>query len=206
MAQMNISLLVLFFTFLGFLGTIESRSRARLYLEAQCQSALYSDLCVRTLLPYTSKNELPSPQKIAQISLATCLSKARVTKAYVNVIATQFNRTKNQGEYQAVKDCLQQINNGVNQITQSIKELQQMGTDGEEKFVWHESNVQSWVSAALTDTTTCIDGILGDKIGSRAKSMIKARFLNVKQLASNSLALFNRFTAKHRASRAIKNP
>ncbi|KVH91210.1 pectinesterase inhibitor 9-like [Cynara cardunculus var. scolymus] len=206
MAQMNLSLLVLFFTFLGFLGTIESRSRARSYLEAQCRSTLYSDLCVRTLLPYTSKRVVPSPQKIAQVSLATCLSKARVTKAYVDVIAEQFKKTKNLGEYHAVKDCLQQINNGVNQITQSVKELRQMGTDGEEKFVWHESNVQSWVSAALTDTTTCIDGILGDEIGSREKRMIKARFLNVKQLASNSLALFNRFTAKHRASRAVRNP
>ncbi|KAJ0860471.1 putative pectinesterase inhibitor domain-containing protein [Helianthus annuus] len=81
-----------------------------------------------------------------------------------------------------------------------------MGKDGEEKFSWHESNVQSWVSAALTDATTCMDGILGDEIGSKTKSMIKARFLNVKQLASNSIALFSRFTARHRASRAIKNP
>ncbi|KAK9058964.1 hypothetical protein SSX86_021582 [Deinandra increscens subsp. villosa] len=207
MAQMTFSLLVLSLTILGtLLGTIESRSRARTYLEATCKSTLYSDLCVATLLPYANKHELPSPQKIAQISLTTCLAKARFTKAYVDMVAKQLNKTGNPGEYQALEECLSQINNGVNQITQSVKELQKMGKDGEELFVWHESNMQSWISAALTDTTTCMDGVLGDEIGSRTKSMIKARFLNVKQLASNSLALLNRFTARHRASRAIKNP
>ncbi|KAJ0603321.1 putative pectinesterase [Helianthus annuus] len=207
MAQMTFSLLVLYLTILaGFLGTIEARSRARAYLEAQCRSTLYTDLCVRTLLPHANKYDLPSPQKIAQISLTTCLAKARFTKAYVNMVAKELNKTKNPGEYEALEECLYQINNGVNQITQSVKELQQMGKDGEENFGWHESNVQSWVGAALTDATACMDGFLGDKIGSKTKSMIKTRFLNVKELASNSLALLNRFTARHRASRAIKNP
>ncbi|KAM0069337.1 putative pectinesterase [Helianthus debilis subsp. tardiflorus] len=205
MAQMTLSLLVLSLTILCFLGTVESRSRARTYIEAQCRTTLYFDLCVKTLLPYANKNDLPSPQKLAQISLTTCLAKTRFTKAYVDMVAKQLNKTKNPREYQALEDCLRQINNGVNQITLSVKELQEMGKDGEEKFSWHESNVQSWVSAALTDATTCMDGILGDEIGSKTKSMIKARFLNVKQLASNSIALFSRFTARHRASRAIKN-
>ncbi|XP_071715469.1 pectinesterase inhibitor 9-like [Rutidosis leptorrhynchoides] len=206
MAQMTISLLFLFLTIVGFLGSVESRSRARTYLEAQCHPTLYNDLCVRTLLPYATKNDLPSPQRIAQITLTTCLTKARFTKAYVDMIAKELNKTKNIGEYQATEGCLRQINNGVSQITQSVRELQKMGTDGEEKFAWHESNVQSWVSAALTDATTCMDGLLEDEIGSKTKSMIKARFLNVKELASNSLALFNRFTARHRASRTVKNP
>nr|GEV24758.1 pectinesterase inhibitor 9-like [Tanacetum cinerariifolium] len=206
MAQMTFSLLVLALTILGFFGSVESRSRARTYLEAQCQTTLYSDLCVRTLLPYATKNDLPSPQKLAQISLATCLAKSQYTKVYLDNVAKQFNKTKNPGEYQAMEDCVRQINNGINQITQSLWEIQKMGKDGEEKFAWHESNVQSWVSAALTDATTCMDGVLGDEIGSKAKSMIKGRFLNVKELASNSLAMFNHFTARHRASRAIKNP
>ncbi|KAL8208033.1 hypothetical protein R6Q57_007445 [Mikania cordata] len=95
---------------------------------------------------------------------------------------------------------------GVNQITQAFKELQQIGKDGDENFVWHESNVQTWVSDVLTDATMCIDGILKGKIDRREQFMIKARFLNVKQLASNSLAMFSHFTTRYRASRGIKNP
>ncbi|KAK9068259.1 hypothetical protein SSX86_012370 [Deinandra increscens subsp. villosa] len=207
MSQMNFtSLLILSLTIFGFLGSVEPRSRARAYIETQCKTTLYFDLCVKTLLPFANKNELPSPHKLAQITLTTCLAKTRFTMAYVDIVAKQLNKTKNPGEYQALEDCLYQIKNGVNQITLSVKELQQMGKDGEENFSWHESNVQSWVSAALSDATTCIDGILVDEVESKEKNMIKAKFLNVKQLASNSIALFTRFTARHRASRAIKNP
>ncbi|KAI3800451.1 hypothetical protein L1987_28542 [Smallanthus sonchifolius] len=209
MAQILLVLLpflVISLTILGVSPIVESRSRARMYLELQCRSALYSDLCVQTLLTYVSKTGLPSPQLLAQISLASCLSKARFTKTYLNLVAKKLNETKNFGNNQAIEDCVHQINDGVNQITQSFKELQKIGKDGDKNFMWHETNVQTWVSAALTDATTCIDGILGDAISKREQIMIKARLLNVKQLASNSLAMFSRFTTRYRASRGIKYP
>ncbi|KAL8235666.1 hypothetical protein R6Q59_016747 [Mikania micrantha] len=211
MAQINLPLFVIYLTILGFSTTnVESRSRARSYVELQCRSALYSDLCVQTLLPYVSKTRLPiSPQLLAQISLASCLSKARFTKVYLNMVAKKLNQTTEDAyatNNQAIEECIQQINDGVNQITQSFKELQKIGKDGDENLMWHESNVQTWVSAALTDATTCIDGILGGEINKRELVMIKARLLNVKQMASNSLAMFSRFTTRYRASRGIKNP
>ncbi|XP_071696823.1 pectinesterase inhibitor 9-like [Rutidosis leptorrhynchoides] len=206
MAPNCISLLVFFITIFAFSTIVESSSRARMYLESECRLAMYPDLCVRTLLPYVDKSGILSPQRLAQLTLASCLSKARVTKTYVDTLAHKLNDTGNFGEYQALVTCMHQIDNGVNQIMQSLKELQHMGSDGDENFVWHESNVQSWVSAALTDITTCIDGISGDGIGRREKAMMEARFFNVKQLASNSLMMFSRFTTKFRASRGIKNP
>ncbi|KAK9076438.1 hypothetical protein SSX86_004772 [Deinandra increscens subsp. villosa] len=206
MAPNFLSFLVLFFTIFVFSTAVESVSRQRVYLESQCRSAMYPDLCVRTLLPYVNKNSVPSPQRLAQISLASCLSKARVTRAYVDMVAKKLNETGNSQDSQALEDCVQQIDNGVDQITRSFKELQHMGTDGDENFAWHESNVQSWVSAALTDVTTCIDGITGGVIGRREKAIINARFLNMKQLASNSLMMFTRYTTRYRASRGIKNP
>ncbi|KAD2054436.1 hypothetical protein E3N88_41944 [Mikania micrantha] len=211
MAQINLLLFVISLTILGLSTTkVESRSRARSYVELQCRSALYSDLCVQTLLPYVSKTRLPiSPQLLAQISLASCLSKARFTKIYLNMVAKKLNQTTEDAyatNNQAIEECIQQINDGVNQITQSFKELLKIGKDGDENFTWHESNVQTWVSAALTDATTCIDGIFGGGINKRELVMIKARLLNVKQMASNSLAMFSRFTTRYQASRGIKNP
>ncbi|MFS7932713.1 putative pectinesterase [Helianthus anomalus] len=203
-----LSLLIISLTILEFSTIVESRSRARMYLKLQCRSALYPDLCVQTLLPYVTKTGLPSSRLLAEISLASCLSKARFTKAYLNMVANKLNETEaNLGNNQAIEECIQQINDGVNQITQSFKELQKIGKDGDENFVWHETNVQTWVSAALTDATTCIDGILMGGISSkREQAMIKARLLNVKELASNSLAMFSHFTRRYRASRGIKNP
>lgn len=206
MAQIRLSFVFVSLTIFIFSAAVESRSRARLYVDSQCKSTRYPHICVQTLLPYVNKRGLPSPQLQAQISLASCLSKARFTKTYVNMVAKKLNRTFGSEDYQAMEECLLQIDDGVKQITQSYKELQQMGKDGDENFIRHESNVQTWVSAALTDATACVDGILGDRITESEKAMIQARILKVKQLASNSLALFTRFTTRYRASHGINVP
>ncbi|CAH1448066.1 unnamed protein product [Lactuca virosa] len=207
MAHTILSLLTLFLAIFSLNPTVECHSRARAYVEQQCRSTLYTELCIRTLLPFASKTNAPAPEQLARISLTTCLVKARITKAYVNMVAKEyFNKTKNARYHEAVTDCLHQINDGVNQITQSVKEQQRMVHDGEKDFSWHESNVQSWVSTALTDVTACLDRISDKAIGGKEKGMIKARVLNVKHLASNALALFNKFTTRHRGSRVIKTP
>ncbi|XP_076951889.1 pectinesterase inhibitor 9-like [Bidens hawaiensis] len=206
MSQTLISFILISFTIFVFSTEVESSSRARMYVDSQCKSTRYPDTCVQTLLPYVSKRGLPSPQLQAQISLATCLLTARFTKSYVRMVANKLNETDNTGNNEAVQECLDHIDDGVKQITQSFKELQRIGKDGDEKFMWHESNVQTWVSAALTGVTSCFDGILGNGISESEKALVQARILKVKQLASNSLALFTRFTTRYRASHWIKVP
>ncbi|KVH89197.1 pectinesterase inhibitor 9-like [Cynara cardunculus var. scolymus] len=207
MAHKILSLLIIFLAIFGLNPTVECGSRARAYVEHQCRSTIYTELCIRTLLPFVSKTNAPGPEQLARISLTTCLVKARLTKSYVNMVAKDFNKTKiNAGYYEAMTDCLSQINDGVSQITQSVKEQQRMVLDGEKHFTWHQSNVQTWVSTALTDVTTCLDRISDKAISGKEKGMIKARVLNVKHLASNALALFNRFTTRHRGSRVIRTP
>lgn len=202
-----LSLLILLLTIFTLNPTVKCHSRARAYVEQQCRPALYTELCIRTLLPFLSKaHPQPSSEQLVRISLTSCLLKAQLTKAYVNKVATEFNKKKNARYYEAVTDCLTQINDGVTQITQSVKEQKRMAQDGEKDFSWHESNVQTWVSTALTDVTTCLDRISDKAIGGQEKGRIKARFLNVKHHASNALALFNRFATRHRRSRGVKTP
>ncbi|KAI8030579.1 hypothetical protein LOK49_LG01G01327 [Camellia lanceoleosa] len=56
-------------------------------------------------------------------------------------------------------------------------------------FLWHMSNVETWVSAALTDENTCLDGFSGRALDGNVKASIKARVTNVAQVTSNALAL-----------------
>lgn len=206
MAQVLLSLVALFLTIFSHATVVKSavhrRSRVRAFVESQCRMTLYPKLCVQCLSSQVNTT-LQSPQQLAQAALTVSLARAKVTRAYVIEVTKQLKQT-NYRHFQAVKDCLDEINDSVDQITQSIKELRQMGQDGEDQFIWHESNVHTWVSAALTDATTCIDGFLRHDIGGKVKATIKAKMLNVAQVTSNALALFNRFTARHRASRAKK--
>uniref|UniRef100_M0ZLA2 Invertase/pectin methylesterase inhibitor family protein n=1 Tax=Solanum tuberosum TaxID=4113 RepID=M0ZLA2_SOLTU len=87
-----------------------------------------------------------------------------------------------------------------------IMKLQHLRLDGERAFEWHQSNVQTWLSTVLTDAYTCMEGMnnLGHaSMGGKMKAMIKAKVLNVAQVTSNALGLFNGFAARHKASHHV---
>ncbi|XP_057807374.1 pectinesterase inhibitor 9-like [Salvia miltiorrhiza] len=183
-----------------------ARSRARVFIESQCQTTLYPTLCVKCLSPYVpSFTKTLSHRQLAQIALKVTLVRAETTQAYINGVAQRLNRTKGP-EARSVKECLDQINDGVDQLTKCIKEAQHIKEDGgsSSEFTWHASNVQTWMSTALTDASMCIDGISGRAIGGKTKALIKARVLNLQQVTSIALALFNRFAARFRAAHLLK--
>ncbi|KAL3829559.1 hypothetical protein ACJIZ3_018361 [Penstemon smallii] len=182
------------------------RSRARAFIESQCKATLYRDLCVRSLSYYAKNLTSPfSHKQLAQIALKVTLAKAESTRAYVTNVAKELKQTKAK-YYQVVEECLSQISDGVDQLTNCIIETRNIKEDDKSNdFPWHASNIQTWMSTALTDSSTCIDGFSGRAIGGKTKAMIKAKVVNLEQLTSNALALFNRFAARYRSAH-VKKP
>ncbi|KAI3416817.1 PMEI domain-containing protein, partial [Psidium guajava] len=193
----KLSLLLLVFSLVcvstSVTPALARRSRSRTYIEMSCRATRYPQLCVQCLSGY-GNGSIRSPQQIAQAALAVSLYKATYTRAYMVKVARDLKAMKAH-DYQAVKDCMDQIDNTVDQLTQSIRELRRLGqeTVGDDLY-WHISNVESWVGAALTDTTTCLDEFPGDRM-SKAKAVLKGKVLNVAMTTSNALALFHRFAA-----------
>ena len=54
-------------------------------------------------------------------------------------------------------------------------------------------DIKTWVSAALTDETTCTDGFAGMTVSNTVKNTISNSILSVSKRISNALALINRF-------------
>ncbi|KAL2251393.1 UNVERIFIED_CONTAM: Pectinesterase inhibitor 9 [Sesamum indicum] len=184
---------------------VRRRSRARAFIELQCQTTLYPDLCVRCLSYYVSNfTTTLSHQQLAQIALKVSLERAESTQAYVTEVAKELKQRKAK-DYRAVKECLDQINDGVDQLTNCIKETRMIKENGTSSdFPWHASNVQTWMSTALTDASMCMDGFSSRAIEGKKKAIIKAKVLNLEQATSNALALFNRFAARYRSSHVNK--
>ncbi|KAL0309023.1 UNVERIFIED_CONTAM: Pectinesterase inhibitor 9 [Sesamum radiatum] len=135
---------------------VRRRSRARAFIELQCRTTLYPDLCVRCLSYYVSNfTTTLSHQQLAQIALKVSLERAESTQAYVTEVAMELKQRKAK-DYRAVKECLDQINDGVDQLTNCIKETRMIKETT--TFPWHASNVQTWMSTALTDASMCMDG------------------------------------------------
>jgi pectinesterase inhibitor-like protein len=103
-------------------------------------------------------------------------------------------------EYSAIQDCIENMGDSLDSLSQSVRELVSIGHAVGEDFVWHMSNVQTWVSAALTDDNTCLDGFAGPSMNGNVKAAIKNRVVNLTQVTSNALALVNRFASIHQTA------
>lgn len=204
MAHPSLSLLLLLLSIFCISGTVEPgppafprRSRARAYIEASCRTTHYPALCIQYLCVFENTT-IQTPEQLAQAALSVSLYRATYTRSYMLKVARELKAMKSK-DYQVVKDCLDQINDSVNQLSQSIRELHRLGSQqgvGDDIF-WHINNVETWVSSAMTDANTCIDGF-PERNMSKLKATIKGKVMNVAQTASNALALFHQYAARYK--------
>ncbi|KAF8020433.1 hypothetical protein BT93_G0984 [Corymbia citriodora subsp. variegata] len=204
MAKLSLPLLIFSLICVSALvvPALARRSPHQAYIEVSCHATRYPALCIQCLSGYAN-GSIESPQQLAQAALAVSLYKARYTRAYMAKVARDLRLMKAR-DYQPIQDCVDQIDNGIDQLTQSIQELRRLGqeTVGDD-FYWHISNVESWVSAAQTDAMTCLDEFPEGRMG-KTKAVLKGKVLNVAMTTSNALALFHRFAAKYGARTATK--
>nr|XP_010327317.1 21 kDa protein-like [Solanum lycopersicum] len=203
MGKISISLLLLF---ISIVVAVESTSTGRLhprlptFVETQCRKTRYPEPCVTFLSNYVNPTS-QDPQEIVHAALKVSLVRAIHTKTYIKNVLKEHNKQMKAKDHQAIKECLDEIYDGISQLTNSVIELQNLNLNGQEEFVWHQSNVQTWLSTVLTDAYTCLNGLnSGHSKGGKVKATIKAKVLNVAQVTSNALALFNGFASKYKSS------
>ncbi|CAN1180531.1 Pectinesterase inhibitor 11 [Linum perenne] len=155
------------------------------FIKTSCAATSYPTLCIHTLTPYAPTIRT-STRRLAVTALSVSLSTAKSTKSYVSKLQPSKPR-----EAAAVKDCAEEIEDTVDRLTKSIKELKAMA--GGQSFEWHLSNIETWVSAALTDESTCVDGFGGKAMDGKMKDGIRVRFLKTARVTSNALALINEY-------------
>ncbi|KAL6988196.1 hypothetical protein U1Q18_013943, partial [Sarracenia purpurea var. burkii] len=95
----------------------------------------------------------------------------------------------------ALHDCSTVFGDAIDQIRGSLMQMKRLGSGGE-SLRFQMSNVQTWMSAALTNEETCIDGFQNVDDDGRVKAEVCDRAVKVKEVTSNALALVNNFAAK----------
>ncbi|KAG7584844.1 Pectinesterase inhibitor domain [Arabidopsis thaliana x Arabidopsis arenosa] len=169
------------------------------FIVSSCQTTQYPLVCVHTLSAYATKIRHNNDQDLAQTALTISLARAKSVSIFVAKLTKEAPRLKRR-EYLAIKDCIEVLGNSVDRLAQSVKELGRAGhAVASEDFMWKMSNVQTWVSAALTDETTCLDGFSERAMGGKVKRLIRFRVVHVAQVTSNALALVNQFAEKRSA-------
>uniref|UniRef100_A0A7N0TC94 Pectinesterase inhibitor domain-containing protein n=1 Tax=Kalanchoe fedtschenkoi TaxID=63787 RepID=A0A7N0TC94_KALFE len=162
------------------------------FINLSCRATLYRTLCVQSLSVYAASINR-SPHRLTHTALLVSLAKAKSAKSYVSLMT----KTKGlgRGDREALKDCLENIGAAEGRIRGSIQEMGLLGRASKREFQWHLSNVQTWVSAALTSENTCIDGLGEGGVSRNVNAKITPMLENAKQVTSNALALINKFVA-----------
>ncbi|GKE90115.1 pectinesterase inhibitor 10-like protein, partial [Tanacetum coccineum] len=91
----------------------------------------------------------------------------------------------------AMKDCMELLSDSVYQMKKSLVE---MNRPGSKDFGLVMSDIQTWISSALTDEDTCSEGFANDP---KMKNVVRGKIVNVVHLTSNALGLINSYASLH---------
>ncbi|TKY53336.1 21 kDa protein [Spatholobus suberectus] len=141
---------------------------------------------------------------LAITALYVSVSRTRSCASFVKVMGSA--KGMKPIEHNVVQDCIELMDDSVDRLSQSIRELGLLGKAEGKDFAWHMSNVQTWVSAAMTNQKTCLDEVDGPHVDANLKDAIRPRVVDVSQVTSNALALVNRFASKNRTIAQTKMP
>ncbi|XP_043718086.1 pectinesterase inhibitor 7-like [Telopea speciosissima] len=185
----SVALLCLFLSISSYMKTCSGQGDDMEFIKTSCGVTLYPDLCFQTLSAYATSVH-GSPRRLAQVALKVSLRSDRSSSD--RVVSLSKENEMSPREAAAVADCVEMIGDSMDELQQSLKEMKHLsGPDFYQKL----SNIQTWVSAALTNEDTCMDGFEGDAMNGNIKNIIRNCILNVAQLTSNALALINKLSS-----------
>lgn len=166
------------------------------FIRSSCNTTLYPDICYTSLSRYANAVQ-QNPGQLARIAIAVSFSKVHRTATYLSNLTRVADYGGNSRAALALHDCFSNLNDAVDEIRGSIKQMRQIGAAGAgaDSFLFQMSNIQTWMSAALTDEETCTDGFQ-DVENCPMKTDVNDRVTKVKKFTSNALALVNGYASK----------
>ncbi|KAH6820564.1 Plant invertase/pectin methylesterase inhibitor superfamily protein [Perilla frutescens var. hirtella] len=172
----------------------EAAANASDFIRTSCGTTQYPDLCYQSLYGYANAVQ-QDPARLAAVAVGVSLSRATFMSIYVANLTRQADYgVAEPRAASALRDCFSVFRDAVGQIRGSLKQMRRLSGAGEE-LRFQMSNVQTWMSAALTNEDTCTDGFDGVS-DSQLKADVCDRTVEVKEVTSNALALVNSFVDK----------
>lgn len=166
-----------------YAATARKSNTSKDLVRSSCVHASYPNVCLRTLSSFGGQAK--SPTDLALTAVTVSLSRARSVSGYLTQVGSVAGGSKR--ENGAVSDCIEQISESVDELSRTLSELKHLRSG---TFRWQMSNAQTWVSAALTNEDTCLDGF--DSVGGKVKADIRRKMGNVAKVTSNALYLISR--------------
>ncbi|CAN0891570.1 Pectinesterase inhibitor 10 [Linum grandiflorum] len=152
------------------------------FIRTSCTATTYPKLCYASLSIHAAKIQ-SSAKLLAAAALDVTLTSAKSSSAAMSKLSRAHGLLPR--ESAAMKDCIE--------LRRSIDEFESTETKPADLEMMI-SDVQTWVSAALTDEGTCMDGFsTAGKSAAAMKEVVRGKVEKIVHLTSNALALVNSY-------------
>lgn len=163
--------------------SIKSICSATLYQES-CYSSIYS---LKQSSTNPSQSDLDSPKQIFMLSLQVSFNELINLNSSISVRRSQHSITQN-----ALNACSRLIQDAMDHVNMSIASSLQTT----EVALNSVGDVRTWLSTAITDQQTCLDGLEEfENIPPSLLGEINASMVNATIFTSNSLAIISKIPA-----------
>lgn len=178
-------------------ATSSSTAASTNFIKTSCSNATYPGLCYSSLSPYADTIH-SDPWKLCSCALKVSLGYARKAKAAFSSQSKSSSLTE--AEKAAVKQCRDTMADSVDELKQSVQTMSGIirarsssssSSSSSSDMEFQMSNVKTYASGAITDDSTCLDGLEEEQVRAGLKKQIVKWESAVERLTSNALSLVN---------------
>ncbi|AES61777.2 plant invertase/pectin methylesterase inhibitor [Medicago truncatula] len=139
---------------------------------------------MRSLAPF-SYSAGRGPSKWARAGVSVTIGEVKNVQAYLTNL-TRHGRLRGRNKV-ALLDCVETIADALDELHRSLNVLRRLSR---RTFGTQMGDLNTWISAALTDQDTCLDGFQGEN--GRKIQLLQNRVLKAYYITSNALALVSK--------------
>ncbi|XP_050216827.1 pectinesterase-like [Mercurialis annua] len=192
------SSILLISAILGIVAGVPSRTgksdeSAHAIIKSACSSTLNPSQCFSTIsvLSAEATSKITSTKDV--ILLLLNVTEPTVHKTYRKIQTLSYARNYTKREISALQDCMQMLNDTVDEIRKIVKDLE--GYPSLKKSVAeHADELKILISAAMTNQVTCLDGFSHDKGDKKVRESFMDDERYVHRLCGNALAMIKQMT------------
>lgn len=157
-------------------------------IEIVCNKTLYYDACNSSL----TSNPASARANMSELAKIAVESSLEIAKGAAD-LSRKLKGTGGGGVFEV---CVEVLQSTVDELNDSLSVV------ARPNWIHRREDVKSWLSAALTNPTTCIEGFedLDENIPTSLKKMVDS----LSKLVSNALAIFNYIAAEESNGTAQK--
>ncbi|OMO91925.1 Pectinesterase inhibitor [Corchorus capsularis] len=145
-----------------------------------CNVTRFPDSCFTAVSASLNASTKPDPVTVLRLSLQSAIT-------HLSNLSSSLKSLNDLHSEPALKDCVDLFDDALSRLNDSVSAMNKVMCSGKETVLTKgkTSDVQTWISAAMTDQDTCNDGL--EEMGSTVADQVKSQFQSFRESVLSSV-------------------